>query len=134
MILTLQQIKQGTGFDKNARFETVEPYNGWTNRETWAVALYINNDQGLQESVYETLTNLTDDEGESLIVKVDWTLSQTRDAGEAIKDFLDELFDLDTHDGILPRDVYLMVQDIGSLWRVNWDELGASFLRDVSQS
>ena len=25
-------------------------YNGWTNRETWLVALWINNEQGWQES------------------------------------------------------------------------------------
>jgi hypothetical protein len=26
-----------------------ETVNGWTNRETWLVALWLNNDQGLQE-------------------------------------------------------------------------------------
>ena len=30
-----------------------EEYNGWTNRETWATALHINNDQGLYEAVQE---------------------------------------------------------------------------------
>ena len=55
MRLTLRQIKDGTGFDSDALFDTVEPYNGWSNRETWAVALYINNDQGWQESVHEAL-------------------------------------------------------------------------------
>jgi hypothetical protein len=34
---------------------TDETYEGWTNRETWAVALHINNDQGWQESVHEAL-------------------------------------------------------------------------------
>lgn len=32
-----------------------ETYEGWSNRETWAVALHINNDQGWQESVHDAL-------------------------------------------------------------------------------
>ena len=30
-----------------------ETYNGWKNYPTWAVALWLNNDQGLQEAAYE---------------------------------------------------------------------------------
>lgn len=33
-------------------------YNGWTNRETWAVALHVNNDQGWQESVHESVRDV----------------------------------------------------------------------------
>lgn len=32
---------------------TTDEYQGWTNRETWAAALWINNDQGLQEEAME---------------------------------------------------------------------------------
>ena len=42
-------------------------YNGWTNYETWNVALWINNDQGLYNLArecgdYETLVNRLYDE------------------------------------------------------------------------
>ena len=30
-------------------------YNGWSNYPTWNVALWVNNDQGLQELVFEFL-------------------------------------------------------------------------------
>lgn len=30
-----------------------KPYNGYTNYETWLVALWIDNDQGLQEMIQE---------------------------------------------------------------------------------
>ena len=32
-----------------------EQYNGWTNYETWLMALNINNDQGMQHAVLEYL-------------------------------------------------------------------------------
>jgi hypothetical protein len=32
-----------------------EEYNGWTNRETWGLALHIDNDQGLQEQASELI-------------------------------------------------------------------------------
>lgn len=53
--------------------------------------------------------------------------------GEVVREYLDELFDLDTHDGILPREVYLMVQDIGSLWRVDWHSVGEHYLTTVRE-
>src|SRR5881394_2109748 len=37
-----------------------EEYNGWTNRETWAVALWINNEQGSQESVHDLVRELVE--------------------------------------------------------------------------
>jgi hypothetical protein len=30
-----------------------EKYNGWKNYETWSIALFIDDDQGLQEEFYE---------------------------------------------------------------------------------
>lgn len=42
-----------------------ESYNGWTNRETWALMLHINNDQGLHEefqAVVQAAANDGDDQ------------------------------------------------------------------------
>ena len=41
-------------------------YNGWKNRETWAAALYIGNDQGLEEESREKLEAAFDKEIEDL--------------------------------------------------------------------
>jgi hypothetical protein len=98
-------------------------YEGWANRETWAVALWINNDEGLQESVYDNIR-------EASQMRQELTAGG---AGEIVREYIDELFDYDTHDGVLPRGVYEMVQDIGSLWRVDWHEVGAAFLRDATE-
>lgn len=42
-------------------FNKVPDHNGWTNKPTWLVALWIDNDQGLQEMVLEAARNDKDD-------------------------------------------------------------------------
>lgn len=41
-------------------FNKVPDYNGYTNKPTWCVSLWINNDQGLQETVLEAAKNDAD--------------------------------------------------------------------------
>lgn len=101
-----------------------ERYNGWTNRETWAVALYINNDQGWQESVHEALRGAR----EELLPLL------SGDAGDLIRENVEEVIDMLAHgQGDSWESALSVVQDIGSLWRVNWDELGAAFLADLAE-
>jgi hypothetical protein len=90
----------------------IEKYNGWTNRETWATALHINNDEGLYKTVQDwAVTNLEEDEAEAVTV-----------LSESIEDFVTELLETDW-DGVKS-----MRYDIGSLWRVNWREIANSFI------
>lgn len=118
-----------------------DTHNGWTNRETWAVALHINNDQGWQAVVHEALDELV---RASLDPKTDPTLS--RDAGYIVRNSVEEALEmlLDAVETAEPnlhtgnptgaRETYESVrEDIGSLWRVNWDELGAAFLSDLEE-
>jgi hypothetical protein len=89
-----------------------EEYNGWTNRETWATALHINNDEGLYKTVQDwAVSNLEEQESEAVTV-----------LAESIEDFVTELLDSDW-DGVKS-----MRYDIGSLWRVNWREIANSFI------
>jgi heme oxygenase len=107
---------------------TDERYNGWTNRETWAVALYINNDQGWQESVLGAL-------------REEWlagyfSADQTDRAGEIIRENVEQVLTVDGYEEMtgedhLPAALSRIAEDIGSLYRVNWDELGAAFLSDL---
>jgi hypothetical protein len=100
-------------------------YNGWTNRETWALNLWLTNDQGLyemtRERVAEALKNATAPEG----IRVD----ELRDvhAGEAIKALTEELFDPEEQ-LMSPENIIIILSDVGSLYRVNWDEIGAAFI------
>ena len=123
---------------------TDEKYNGWTNRETWAVALHINNDQGWQESVHEALKSGVGDWNEDLswspgITEPSLTRNRARQAGEIIRSEVEDVFDVETYGTVdsaedcqnFVRRLMPIMSDIGSLWRVNWTELGSSFLTDL---
>jgi hypothetical protein len=92
-----------------------EEYNGWTNRETWATVLHLNNEQGLYETVRDwAVSNWEEDESEAVTV-----------LSESIEDFVTELVESDW-DG-----VKFMRSDIGSLYRVNWREIAESFISEM---
>lgn len=117
-----------------------EEYNGWANRETWAVALHINNDQGWQEAVYDALSaGPYGSEG--------FTLAEAREAfynaptsiysyaGDIIRDNVESTFDPEEY-GDPARwveRIYPITQDIGSLYRVDWREIGANFLTALTE-
>lgn len=106
-----------------------EQYEGWTNRETWAVALHINNDQGWQENLFDALRDAQetwreeqDDESSEM---------DSATAGTVVQDSVEEA--LDVLLAASPSEYAMVRDDLGSLWRVNWDELGAAFLRDLRE-
>lgn len=88
-------------------------YNGWTNRETWAAALHINNDEGLINPLSE-------------VAKLHDNLN---DMAEEVEGFISEVLDFDNIS--TNRNAFLMLQDIGSLYRVNWREIAESIMSEV---
>jgi len=81
-----------------------EEYNGWTNRETWATALHIDNDQSLQEEASEKIS----------------------------ASFLEDM-DNEKEDGWQDKGIQSMLKDIGSLYRVNFREIAENWLGDEIQ-
>jgi hypothetical protein len=122
-----------------------DTYNGWTNRETWAAALWIGNDQGTDTEARQICQD-TAQQCE------DWyqdhpQLGPTPDeapafrAGEELRAWWDDLTDLDElikqyqypchpgdRDVIQPR--LAMIVDVGSAWRVDWQEIATAYLAD----
>lgn len=87
--------------------ETDKKYNGWTNYETWLVALHIDNDEGLQEEIKRLIQEKYEYEFER---------------AEAIKNFFEEL--------LIPEDSKeLLKNDLlnATLREVNWKEIIESF-------
>jgi hypothetical protein len=102
---------------------TDDTYNGWANRETWALNLWLSNDEGLynitRERVADWLQRYEADAKDAHYAAIR--------AGEAIKELWGELTDPD--EGLMSAEAILsMVREVGSTCRVNWDEIGAAWL------
>ena len=97
-----------------------DEYNGWKNKETWATALHLSNDEGLYNMCLELV------EG-----KKRWP------AGDAIEEWVTEQVErvLYPSDGVEDDPNYtewirLMIADVGSWWRVDWADVADSFLEE----
>lgn len=102
---------------------TIEEYQGWSNRETWATALWIDNDQ----SLYEIARDYAEQEIEGHDKEEEINAYYL---GETLKNWIEE--DLLTLENIAGnRDLWLMLTDIGSLYRVNWREIAQGYLDEL---
>jgi hypothetical protein len=94
-----------------------EEYNGWSNRETWAVALHLNNDQGFIDEVEQFTHRAIQD-------------NPLEEAGYRLADSLEEwvsaFFEFDTVS--TNEHLFIMMTDIGSLYRVNWREIAQTYV------
>lgn len=106
---------------------TDDTYNGWTNRETWAAALWLGNDQAIDTEARERA-------GDAIAA---YTVrcaqygfepndaGELNSAGEALRDFVDEIIEGTWYTD--PNEAQCWARDIGSRWRVNWAEVAAAF-------
>ena len=94
-----------------------DEYNGWVNRETWATALHLSNDQMLYEHCLE-LTNYGSREY----------------TADAIKELVTEQVEMvlfpEPDEPLSPKLWRLMISDVGSFWRVDWQAVADSFLEE----
>ena len=103
--------------------ETVnqDEYNGWVNRETWAAALHLSNDEGIYSYCLELV------EGKPTEGERRWS------AGDAIESFVTDCVGqvlCPDADVSVPFRVAwsCFIADVGSLWRVDWAAVADSFL------
>lgn len=81
-----------------------EKYNGWTNRETWAAFTWLTNDETMYHDVRGS-------------------------CAEAIQDYVEGLAEQDERSSV-GNELMVMFEDIGSLWRVNWEEIAKALSED----
>ena len=114
---------------------TDETYNGYTNRETWALNLHWQNDQGLY---LETLERARDYLRETY--GADWADMPADEmqgaaygVGELIRDHWEaqcESWSEETGEPT-PEILELMRRDVGSWWRVDVAEIGAAVVESL---
>lgn len=93
-----------------------EEYQGWKNRETWAMALWLDNDQGLYEESRQIVRVAVEER------------NMLYDGADKLKDWVEELAAdaCECEGGKRSEELCNMFQDIGSLWRVDWEEVAES--------
>jgi len=109
-----------------------ENYNGWKNRETWAVMLHLDNDQGLYNEYHDLYKQVSKEEPTSEVLKPDQEVlyNYSDQLKEWVSDFLHVSYWQEM--GMdMPEWAINMQDDIGSLWRVDWDEITRSILEDI---
>ena len=108
-----------------------EEYNGWTNRETWATMLHIDNDQGLYEMAREyarqaLLDTGRNDEGEFDKEEARYALEDT------LQTWINE--ELLTFENVREsQGLWMMLTDIGSIYRVRFDEIAENLISNVKE-
>lgn len=86
-----------------------EKYNGWSNRETWALYLQLSNDYDLYHS----------------IKKLSETAKSFYDFSDLLKDHVMEFETEALHKPTVK--LLSLLFDVGSLWRVDFDEVAKAF-------
>ena len=115
-----------TQWDLKQKCKELEKYNGWTNYETWAVGLWIDNDEftqrRAQELGKEMLKNAPHDE--NVKGKI-WTVCET--AKFRLAEQLEEQYE---NDNPLLNEESSLYSDLmnASLGNVNWDEVAEQYL------
>lgn len=119
-----------------------EEFNGWPNRETWAASLHLSNDRGLYEMVNgwandaraEAIEEAESDRDgwyASKITTVERTTSHL--LADKLEDYIDglraDIRDAARHPGFTRTETeVMMVLEIGSEWRVDWQHLAENWL------
>ena len=93
----------------------MDDYNGWTNKATWLVKLWIDNDQGLQEHWLEMARDSVTEYQLADTLKEEFTDTQSSILGTQYSaSFWDDLMSW-------------------ALAMVNWDEVAHSLMEDAEE-
>lgn len=109
---------------------------GWTNRETWCINLWITNEQGWDEQMRElakqALEGAFTDPSLPESVDASWLPMKkvhTYSLSKEIEAFFEEEFSWEyVKDN---ENLYNVVREIGSLYRVNWIEIAEHLIDDA---
>lgn len=101
-----------------------DEYNGWTNRETWAIQLHLSNNQGDYEEMSEYAREC---------LSAEYPVGAMADR---IEDWTEEVFQSVTHpeDGEPSEAARMLVSDVGSYWRADFREIASHWIDEARES
>jgi hypothetical protein len=125
MVVSGYVPRVGTRLEKGKAM--CETYLGWTNRETWALMLWINNDEGLRDMAHEYIAGYT---REARLENL------THETSKALREWTESMFTrsgyVETFGDAWPDSLADIAEDIGSLYRINYYECAESILSDMA--
>ena len=109
--------------------DTDGKYNGWTNYETWAVKLWLDNDEGTYRFWQKNADRAWADSEDDDSIRDYWP--RERVAALTLTKFLKEAHENDTPTAVNGTVYADLLQ--AALDSVNWDEIAASLIEDVDK-
>jgi len=113
--------------EKECNCKEEEKYNGWSNRETWAYSLWIGDDSEHYHELVNNLLLTLKDEDKEFNQNKNWIRAKIADMlSDNLSDIEEEF-----HEDSKTFNCYSrMLKDIGSLWRINYNEVASSNFED----
>lgn len=106
-----------------------EKYNGWSNRETWALALWLNNDEGLTAMTEDMISDAIGAANEG---------GEVYQVAQALQEMAEGLFTASGYEEIhgdeIPRALIDIAEDIGSLYRVDYAEIARGYVENFESN
>ena len=110
--------------------DTQERYNGWSNYPTWAVNLWLTNDEGSDSYWRATAQEIVDEIKEELDEVPEWLTKEQYAAQELAERLKDEITEqVRIEDAILASDLLSFALEL-----VNWDEIASNWIEDCDWS
>ena len=114
---------------------THNEYNGWTNYETWAVALWLDNEEGSQRFWHDRAHELADELRETTSAYARFTGREIFTLKERVTQKLaDELKDSHEEGNPLPDSGVFTDLLNAALSEVNWQEIAQHYTEGVDMS
>jgi hypothetical protein len=115
----LDKVEMGS-FEKEKIHDEVEEYNGWSNRETWAVKLHWDNNEG-DYNYFTGQAKEFKDSGKDAFEFADFLKETAEEIADQVKE------------GEGTEEAKNFVEDVGSLWRVDWNEIAKAYYEELNE-
>ena len=116
-----------------------DTYNGWTNRETWAIQLHLSNNEGDYNAIRERAAEIVG-EMHDPAENVHDRPGAVSDMADYTKGWTEEVFDsvVNPPDSDYPpaptQEARLFVSDVGSWWRADFYEIAEHWIDEALES
>jgi hypothetical protein len=112
-----------------------EEYNGYTNRETWAASLHLDNDRAVYEMILNRAVKIALDHSVDGFIMAPADINNAqRLVRELVESHLTAEVEAVYHEPERATNYGRMAAaDIGSLWRVDWDEIASGWLDHAAE-